>query len=143
MLIMRALTIILILLFLSPALSGQERRSGRKPVLIREDQTEKEVEEEIVTHDPEQARKNVEVGDFYFKKKNYKAAESRYRRAIQYNTKWPKAYEKLIKLFEQQGDFDAAIEVCFEFVDSNPSSKQAKDFEEQAGHFKKKRTPQP
>jgi tetratricopeptide (TPR) repeat protein len=138
-------TVALILLFLlsaNPILS-QERRSGRKPVLIREDQTEKKVEEEIFTHNPAEAKKNVEVGDFYFKKKNFKAAESRYRRAIKFNTEWPKAYEKLIKLFEQQGDFDAAIEICYEFVDANPSSKKAHDFEKRAGRFKEKIASQP
>jgi outer membrane protein assembly factor BamD (BamD/ComL family) len=124
-------------------LLAQERRSGRKPVLLREDQTEKKVEEEIFTRDPELAKKNVEVGDFYLKKKNYRAAESRYRRAIKFNTEWPKAYEKLIKLFEKQGDLDSAIEVCYEFVDSNPSSKKARAFEKRAGEFKEKRSPQP
>jgi tetratricopeptide (TPR) repeat protein len=140
---MRSLLVIFVLLILSALLPGQERRSGRKPILIREDQMEKEVEEEIFTHNPEQAKKNLDVGDFYLKKKNFKAAESRYRRAIKYNTEWPKAYEKLIELFERQGDFDSAIEVCYEFVDANPSSKKVEDFEKRAGQFKEKRTPQP
>lgn len=34
--------------------------------------------------DPHKAAKSVEVGDFYFKRKNYKAAEERYREALQY-----------------------------------------------------------
>jgi hypothetical protein len=29
--------------------------------------------------DPHKAAKSVEVGDFYFKRKNYRAAEERYR----------------------------------------------------------------
>ena len=128
------------LLLLVPLL-GQERRSGRKPVLIREDRSEPKVEEEIFTHDPERAKKSVEVGDFYLKKKNFKAAESRYRDAIKYNTEWPVAYEKLVKLFERQGDLQAAVEVCYEFVDANPESKKAKNFEEKASKFKKKMTP--
>jgi tetratricopeptide (TPR) repeat protein len=140
---MRTLSTILILLVFSSPLISQERRPGRKPILIREDQTEKKVEEEIFTRNPEEAEKNLDVGDFYFKKKNYKAAESRYRRAIKYNTEWPKAYEKLIQLFERQGDFDSAIEVCYEFVDANPSSKKAQDFEKRAGKFKEKRSAQP
>jgi len=32
--------------------------------------------------DPHKAAKDVEVGDFYFKRKNYKAAEDRYREAL-------------------------------------------------------------
>ena len=34
--------------------------------------------------DPHKAAKDVEVGDFYFKRKNYSAAESRYREALLY-----------------------------------------------------------
>jgi tetratricopeptide (TPR) repeat protein len=34
--------------------------------------------------DPHRAAKDIEVGDFYFKKKNYRAAESRYREALFY-----------------------------------------------------------
>jgi len=34
--------------------------------------------------DPHQAAKDVEVGDFYFRRKNYRAAESRYREALLY-----------------------------------------------------------
>jgi len=34
--------------------------------------------------DPHKAAKDVEVGDYYFKRKNYSAAENRYREALQY-----------------------------------------------------------
>jgi len=34
--------------------------------------------------DPHKAAKSVEVGDFYFKRKNYHAAEDRYREALRY-----------------------------------------------------------
>jgi tetratricopeptide (TPR) repeat protein len=34
--------------------------------------------------DPHKAAKSVEVGDYYFKRKNYRAAESRYREALKY-----------------------------------------------------------
>jgi len=39
---------------------------------------------ELRPWDPHKAAKDVEVGDFYFKKKNYIAAESRYREALYY-----------------------------------------------------------
>jgi tetratricopeptide (TPR) repeat protein len=34
--------------------------------------------------DPHKAAKSVEVGDFYFKRRNYRAAEARYREALSY-----------------------------------------------------------
>ena len=39
---------------------------------------------ELHSWDPHKAAKNVEVGDFYFKRKNYRAAEDRYREALRY-----------------------------------------------------------
>jgi tetratricopeptide (TPR) repeat protein len=39
---------------------------------------------EFHSWDPHKAAKNVEVGDYYFKRKNYHAAESRYREALLY-----------------------------------------------------------
>ena len=39
---------------------------------------------EFHSWDPHKAAKSVEVGDFYFKRKNYRAAEDRYREALAY-----------------------------------------------------------
>jgi tetratricopeptide (TPR) repeat protein len=39
---------------------------------------------EFHTWDPHKAAKSVEVGDFYFKRRNYRAAEDRYREALRY-----------------------------------------------------------
>lgn len=39
---------------------------------------------EMHVWDPHKAAKDIEVGDFYFKQKNYRAAESRYREALSY-----------------------------------------------------------
>ncbi len=39
---------------------------------------------EVHPWNPHKAAKDVEVGDFYFKRKNYRAAEDRYREALLY-----------------------------------------------------------
>jgi tetratricopeptide (TPR) repeat protein len=39
---------------------------------------------EVHPWNPHKAAKDIEVGDFYFKRKNYRAAESRYREALLY-----------------------------------------------------------
>jgi tetratricopeptide (TPR) repeat protein len=39
---------------------------------------------ELKPWNPHRAAKNIEVGDYYFKRKNYRAAESRYREALEY-----------------------------------------------------------
>lgn len=42
--------------------------------------------QEFHAWDPHKAAKDVEVGDFYFKKKNYRAALSRYREALHWKS---------------------------------------------------------
>lgn len=108
----------------------QDRDDRRKPVLIRADQAEEK--EEIVEHNPERARESVEIGDFYFKRDNYKAAADRYREAIRYDTEWPEPYEKLVEALFELNDLEAAIETCENFVTTNPGSKAVLEFEERA-----------
>lgn len=118
----------------TPIVQEKQERE-RKPVLIRADPNEAgedkaEAEAGVVLPDPVQARKHVEVGDFYFRRENYKAAADRYREAIRYNPKWAEAYEKLTRSLEKQTLLAEAAEVCRQFVQDNPSSKEAARFQE-------------
>ena len=133
-----------LLLILGFPLFGQEGRSGRKPVLIRVDPTADEVDEVDEVEegppepDPQKAKEHVEIGDFYYKRHNYTAAEARYREAIQFNPKWVKAYEKLVGVLEEQNAFMEAVKVCEEFVQSSDSSKEVKRFQEWSIKLKEK-----
>jgi hypothetical protein len=51
--------------------------------------------EEVRPWNPHQADKNVEIGDFYYKKSNYRAAESRYQEALRYQWNHAEATYKL------------------------------------------------
>jgi len=117
------------LLILACPLLGQEQQSKRKPVLIRVDPTDEQVQETLPDPDPLKAREHVEIGDFYYRRDNYKAAAERYREAVTYNPKWPEAYEKLIWALEKQKAFLEAIEVCQQFVESNHSSAEVERFQ--------------
>jgi len=131
----------LLLLIPGSALFGQESRSRKKPVLIRVDPTAdkvEEVEEEPPEPDPQKAKEHVEIGDFYYKRKNYTAAAERYREAIQFNPKWAKAYEKLVGVLEKQNAFEEAVKVCEQFVQSSDSSKEVKRFQEWSVKLKEK-----
>lgn len=52
--------------------------------------------------DPHRAAKDIEVGDFYFKQKNYVAAESRYREALYYKDNDAMATYRLAVCLEKQ-----------------------------------------
>jgi len=119
--------ILLLLLAVSGAYA-QERRPGNKPVLVRDYELDKQKEEEVREYSPPKAKENVEVGDFYSKKSNFKAAEERYRIAIDYNTKWEESYEKLIKVLEKQGKYEEAVEICDLFIETNPGSNKVEEF---------------
>jgi outer membrane protein assembly factor BamD (BamD/ComL family) len=94
--------------------------------------------EKVPVHDPAMAKKNVEVGDFYYKRENFKAAEERYRLAVEHNKQWVEAYEKLIKAMERQGDLISAIRVCELYLENNPDSKKIEDFKKRVRELQEK-----
>jgi tetratricopeptide (TPR) repeat protein len=63
---------------------------------------------EFHTWDPHKAAKSVEVGDFYFKRKNYRAAEDRYREALRYKDNDAVATIRLAESLEKLGELDDA-----------------------------------
>ena len=106
---------------------------GRKPVLIRADDASSQGQEQVPPEpDPDRARKAVEIGNFYYKRGNYKAAEIRYREAILYGPEWPEGYEKLVKTLETMAEYDQAIQACRDFVKAVPDSGKAPEFERRA-----------
>ncbi len=58
--------------------------------------------------DPHQAAKDVEVGDFYYKRGNYRAAEARYRDALLYKESDAIATFRLAECLEKMGILDDA-----------------------------------
>ena len=110
---------------------AQQERARKKPVLIRADRTSKP-EVEIITPDPFEAQRNLQVGDFYFKRRNYQAAAERYRQAIQYAPKSPPSYFKLIRALEKLNQISEAHQVCRQFIDENPESEKVKEFQKKA-----------
>ena len=127
------------LLLLALTLPLQDRRLGRKPVLIRADDASAQEKEEVPPEpDPDKARKAVEIGNFYFKRENYKAAEIRYREAILYGPDWHEGYEKLVKTLETTAQYGPAIQTCRDFLEAAPDSKKAPEFERRAKLLEKK-----
>src|SRR5437762_1863700 len=56
------------------------------------------------------ATKAIQVGDFYYSQKNYRAAESRFREALEYMPQNPTARFKLAQSLEKLGKTDEARE---------------------------------
>ena len=78
--------------------------------------------------DPHRAIKDIEVGDFYLKQKNYRAAESRYREALVYKPGDAIAQLRLGQTLEKLGDLDEArqnYEGYLKILPEGPFAKEA------------------
>ncbi len=77
--------------------------------------------------DPHRAGKDIEVGDFYLKQKNYRAAESRYREALVYKPGDAMAQFRLGQTLEKMGEFDEARENYEGYLKILPDGPLAKE----------------
>lgn len=78
--------------------------------------------------DPHKAAKDVEVGDFYFKRKNYRAALDRYKEALVYKPKDAVATFRLALCEEKSGQPADAIthyEAYLKILPHGPDAEQA------------------
>jgi Flp pilus assembly protein TadD len=80
---------------------------------------------EFHTWDPHKAAKSIEVGDFYFRRKNYRAAEGRYRDALVYKDNDANATIKLAVCLEKLGVFDDARAEYESYLKILPHGPQA------------------
>jgi tetratricopeptide (TPR) repeat protein len=80
---------------------------------------------EFKTWDPHKAAKSIEVGDFYFKRKNYRAAEDRYREALRYKDNDAVATIRLAVCLEKLGVLDDARAEYESYLKILPHGPQA------------------
>jgi len=83
---------------------------------------------EFHTWDPHKAAKSVEVGDFYFRRRNYRAAEDRYREALRYKQDDAVATIRLAECLEKLGisdDARAEYESYLKILPHGPQSSEA------------------
>jgi len=78
--------------------------------------------------DPHKASKDVEVGDFYFKRKNYHAAEDRYREALYYKSNDAIATYRLavcLEKLERPGEARQEYEAYLKILPHGPQAEDA------------------
>lgn len=130
---------------------------GNKPVIIRDTNIAEGVDDSETPkpkeRNPELAKENIKVGEFYYKRKNYAGAILRYLTAIEYQPDSDKAYKSLVKAYEsmveayetidpreslndaeeQYGLMPAAIDAFKEFLRVYPDSKNKEEFNKMIG----------
>ncbi len=85
--------------------------------------------QELHPYNPHQADKEVEVGTFYFKRYNYRAAESRFEEALQYMPNHAEAIFRLAESQEKLGKYDQAranYEKYLKILPDGPFAQTAK-----------------
>jgi tetratricopeptide (TPR) repeat protein len=78
--------------------------------------------------DPHKAAKDIEVGDFYFNRKNYKAAESRYREALLYKDNDAMATFHLavcLEKMDRPAEAQQAYEAYLQILPHGPEAEKA------------------
>lgn len=93
---------------------------------IDDDDTDSDVQE-MHPWDPHKAAKDVEVGDYYFKKKNYKAAIARYQDALIYKPNDAIAQFRLAESLDKTGNSSEAVQHYQEYLKILPHGPYAED----------------
>jgi len=83
--------------------------------------------QELHPWDPHKAAKDVEVGDFYFKKKNYRAAIERYKEALVYKPNDAIANFRLGECLEKTGNQEEAVTHYQEYLKILPHGPLSQD----------------
>jgi tetratricopeptide (TPR) repeat protein len=117
--------------FLFPIQQAAAQSATRRPELIRDTDTaeEKDAADTAVAKEPNPllSEQNLNIGNFYYKKKNYTAAIRRYLEAIDYQPNSVRAYDALARAYEKNDQAEKAIAAYKEFIKKNPDSPKLPD----------------
>ncbi len=123
--------------FLGLAIASAPAFSQTKPPPAHDQQTsQQEAEQEIpeeaedlkpkeYAFNPLQAEKEMKVGNYYFKKGSYKAAERRFREATNWNPTLAVAFLRLGDAEEKLKDRKGAHEAYAKYLELAPDAKDA------------------
>jgi tetratricopeptide (TPR) repeat protein len=106
------------------ALLTQQKAPPPKPQEPAEED-ETLVPKKEYSFNPLQAEKELQTGNFYFKKGSYKAAAGRFAEATKWNPGMAEAYFRLGEADEKLRDKKAAREAYAKFLELAPEDKRA------------------
>jgi tetratricopeptide (TPR) repeat protein len=123
---------LLALLLLVPALSADDLKKTRPPAQqSAEEEVPPEEDGAIATKqysfNPLQSKKEIAVGNQYFKKGAYLAAAGRFREAIHWDASNGEAWLRLAEAEERRKDMQAARQAYEKYLAVSPDAKNAAD----------------
>ena len=118
-----------------PKKEGEQARPGRRNRRLRK-RTSRLVPKEY-SFNPLQAPRNCRVGNYYFKKGNYRAAAQRFQEATKWDGTLAEAYLRLGESKEKQHDKKAAAEAYAKYLEVAPDAKDAADVKKRLERLRK------
>jgi Tfp pilus assembly protein PilF len=85
---------------------------------------------------PLQAQKELETGNYYFKKGSYRAAATRFREATKWNNGYAEAWLRLAEAEEKRKDRQAAREAYAKYLELAPDAKNAGEVKKRLAKLK-------
>lgn len=101
---------------------------------VEEDEDSKPAREYVFN--PVQATRELRIGNFYFKKGNYRAAILRFQEAAKWNPGLAEAYLRMGEAAEKSGDAASEKEAFSKYLDVSPDAKDAGEIKKKLAKLK-------
>ena len=108
-----------------PKTPDQTRQTKAQPVEQEPPEEDENLAAKEYSFNPLEAEKDVKVGNYYFKKGNYKAAVNRFREATLWNPTFAEAFLRLGESEEKMKDKPAAQQAYAKYLELAPDTKEA------------------
>ena len=115
----------------------QKEPAAQEQTPPEEDESQKPKE---YSFNPLQAEHEVKIGNFYFHKGKYRAAQQRFREATRWNPNLAEAYVRLGEAAEKEKDWNAAREAYEKFVELAADDKRSPEIRKKLTKLSKGKT---
>jgi tetratricopeptide (TPR) repeat protein len=115
----------LMALFLATALCAQEPKKPAEPQEQQPPEEDESLKPKEYGFNPLEAEHDVQIGNYYFKKGNLKAAMNRFREATRWNPSFAEAFLRLGETEEKLKDKQAARDAYSKYLELSPDGKEA------------------
>jgi tetratricopeptide (TPR) repeat protein len=123
------------------AQQAPQKKDGKPAPQQPQEQAPPEEDESLVpkeySFNPLQASKELKIGNYYFKKGNYRAAALRFQEATRWDGTLAEAYLRLGEAKEKQHDKKAAAEAYAKYLEIAPDAKDAAEVKKRLGKSQK------
>lgn len=115
------------------AKAAQKQQEQQPPAPVEPPEEDENLKTKEYSFNPLQAQKELNIGNFYFKRGSFKAAAGRFEEAIKWNPGYADAYLRLGEAREKLGQKKEATEAYKAFLENAPDHKRAAEIKKKIG----------